>query len=223
MGQHVPAPPQTTPNWSAGFRRRVPFYILAALLLGIIAAVLTFIYLDRLQAQAIPTTDVVLAVQDIHPGEEILAVGVEVRPVPASIIPAGAFSDVSEVIGRITANPIQASEIILPKDIEGERGSGLSARLPDGRWAMVLPSGWLVSPVPAIIPGDRIDLIAYLSGQPVKEAGVIVGAVQVLEFKGSSENPDRLTLVVTIEEAIAILYARSNGFNLLALLRPEGA
>ena len=88
---------------------------------------------------------------------------------------------------------------------------------------MVLPSGWLVSPVPDIILGDRIDLVAYLSGQPVVEAGVIVGAVEVLEFKGSSANPERLTLAVTLEEAIAILYARANGFNLLTLLRPEGA
>jgi len=223
MGQNITPPPHTTPNWSAGFRRRVPFYILAALLLGIIAAVLTFIYLDRLQTQAIPTTEAVLAVQDIHSGEAISVVQVEVRPVPASIIPAGAFSDESEVIGRVPANSIKASEIILPKDLAGERGSGLSARLPEGRWAMVLPSGWLVSPVPAIILGDRIDLIAYLTGQPVGEAGVIVGAVEVLEFKGSSENPDRITLAVTLEEAIAILYARANGFNLLALLRPEGA
>lgn len=223
MGQNISPPPQTTPSWSAGFRRRVPFYILAALLLGIIAAVLTFIYLDQLQAEAIPTTDAVLAVQDIPSGEEILEGHVEVRPVPASIIPAGAFSAVSDVIGHIPANPIEASEIILPKDLAGERGSGLSARLPDGRWAMVLPSGWLVSPVPDIIPGDRIDLVAYLSGQPVGEAGVIVGAVEVLEFKGSSENPERLTLAVMLEEAIAILYARANGFNLLALLRPEGA
>ena len=223
MQLNQPTPPQTTPNWSAGFRRRVPFYILAALLLGIIAAVLTFIYLDRLQAQAIPTTDAVLALQDIRPGEEILVGLVEVRPVPASIIPAGAFSDVNDVIGRIPANPIEASEIILSNDLTGERGSGLSARLPDGRWAMVLPSGWLVSPVPDIILGDRIDLVAYLSGQPVVEAGVIVGAVEVLEFKGSSANPERLTLAVTLEEAIAILYARANGFNLLTLLRPEGA
>ena len=44
----------------------------------------------------------------------------------------------------------------------------------EGQWAMVLPAGWLVSPVPGLNPGDRLDVLGYQTGQPVEEAGLIV-------------------------------------------------
>ena len=112
--------------------------------------------------------------------------------------------------------------MLLTSDFSGERGSGLSARLPDGRWAIVIPAGWFVSPVPQVITGDHFDLLAYLTGQPVEEAGVIVSSVEILSFGGTGDYPDQLTLAVSIEEAVSILYAHVNGFSLMILLRPEG-
>jgi len=46
--------------------------------------------------------------------------------------------------------------------------------------------------------------------------------VEIMGFDGTSDHPDQLTLAVSIEEAVAILYARANGFSLLFLLQPEG-
>jgi hypothetical protein len=86
---------------------------------------------------------------------------------------------------------------------------------------MVFPAGWLVSPVPPLIRGDRLDLMAYQAGQPVEEVGIIVSNVEVLEFVGTSSSPERLTLAVDLDQATAVLYARTNGFSLLALLKPE--
>jgi Flp pilus assembly protein CpaB len=118
--------------------------------------------------------------------------------------------------------PISAGEVLLPNKLSGGPGGGLSARLPDGRWAMVLPAGWLISPVPELGTGDRIELLAYQAGQPIEEAAVIVSAVEVLAAGGRAESLESLTLAVTLEEATTILYARANGFALLPLLRPEG-
>ena len=46
MQRSATPPPETTPSWAAGVRRRIPFYLLAAFLLALLAAVVTFIYLE---------------------------------------------------------------------------------------------------------------------------------------------------------------------------------
>lgn len=213
---------ETTPNWSAGFRRRVPFYILASVLLALLAAALAFFYLEGLRTRLLPSEPALVAAQAIPPGAEITEGMVEVRSVPQTILPAEHLREASQALGRRAAIAIPANQVLLPAMLEGARGSGLSARLPDGRWAMVLPAGWLVSPVPALLRGDRLDLVAYQAGQPVEQAGTIVSSIEVLDFSASGDKPQELTVAVSLEEAIAVLYARSNGFNLLVLLRPEG-
>ncbi len=214
--------PETTPSWAAGFRRRIPFYIILAALLAALAGILTFLFLNRLQANALPTERALVAQRDLRPGTEIATEMVETRPVPEGLLPEGHLTDAAQAIGRMLIAPVKANEVLLLSDFSGERGSGLSARLPDGRWAIVIPAGWFASPVPQVITGDHMDLLAYLAGQPVEEVGVIVSSVEILGFSGTSDQPDQLTLAVSIEEAVAILYARANGFSLLILLRPEG-
>jgi Flp pilus assembly protein CpaB len=221
IDSHIKSSPETTPNWAGGFRRRIPFYILTALVFGLIAALLAFFYLDRLQREALPTGQVVVLTSDLDTAAELTSEQVMLRAVPRDVIPEGSLNEVGQVVGRVLVRPMRANEIILRSDFVGEVGSGLSARLPDGRWAMVFPAGWLVSPVPPLIRGDRLDLMAYQSGQPVEEVGIIVSNVEVLEFVGTASTIERLTLALDLDQATAVLYARANGFSLLALLKPE--
>jgi Flp pilus assembly protein CpaB len=164
---------------------------------------------------------VVVLTADLEVATELTSERVILKGVPGNVIPEGSLNDIGQVIGRVLARPMKANEILLRSDFVGEAGSGLSARLPEGRWAMVFPAGWLVSPLPPLISGDRLDLMADQAGQPVDEVGVIVSSVEVLEFEGTSSSPERLTLAVDLDQATAVLYARSNGFSLLPLLRPE--
>jgi len=214
--------PETSPNWAASARRRLIFYLFAAILLAILAGILTFVYLDRLRAASLPSNPAVVALVDIPPGATIDETMVELRPLPEVALPAGALTDVSQAIGRVAAMPIKAREVLLPTRFVGGGGEGLSGRLPDGRWAMILPVGWLVSGTPELIEGDRLEIMAYQAGQTPDQVGVIVTAVEVLAFSGTPENPDRLTLAVDLDQARTILYARVNGFSLLGLLRPAG-
>ena len=215
-------PPETTPGWAAGFRRRIPFYIILAVVLAALAGILTFFFLDRLQANALPTARAVVARRNLGPGTELAADMVEARPVPEGLLPEGHMADVSQAIGRQLIAAVKENEVLLFSDFSGERGSGLSARLPDGLWAIVIPAGWFVSPIPEVITGDRLDLLAYLPGQQVEEAGLIISSVEIVGIAGASNRADQLTLAVSIEEAVSILYSRANGFLLLILLRPEG-
>ncbi|MGB2895344.1 MAG: SAF domain-containing protein [Anaerolineales bacterium] len=73
---------ETTPSWAAGFRRRIPFYIILAVLLAALAGILTFFFLNNLQANALPTARALVAQRDLRSGTEITADMVETRPVP---------------------------------------------------------------------------------------------------------------------------------------------
>jgi len=215
-------PPETTPSWAAGVRRRLPFYLLAAFLLAALAAVVTFIYLEQLRASMVPTAPALVARQAIRPGETITEAMVEVSAVPEAIVPAERLTAPSQAIGRTALVPLAAGEVILPQRLSGAGEAGLSRRLPDGRWAMVLPGSWLASPIPEIGVGDRVDLLAYQPGQAVDQAAVIVSAIEVLGVAGTAAEAEALTLAVELEEAAAVTYARANGFLLLPLLRPSG-
>jgi Flp pilus assembly protein CpaB len=117
--------------------------------------------------------------------------------------------------------PLAANEVLLTSKLSGGE-AGLASRLPDGRWAMILPSGWMATPLPSVAAGDRLDLLAYQAGSPISDAAVIVSAVEILEVLGEPAGSSGLTLAVTLEQASAVLYARSNGFAILPLLRPQG-
>ena len=214
--------PETTPSWAAGVRRRLPFYLLAAFLLALLAAVVTFIYLEQLRASMVPTASALVARQAIRPGETITEAMVEVRAVPEAVVPAERLTSADQAIGRTALVPLAAGEVILPQRLSGAGEAGLSRRLPDGRWAMVLPGSWLASPIPEIGVGDRVDLLAYQPGQAVDQAAVIVSAIEVLGVAGTAAEAEALTLAVELEEAAAVTYARANGFLLLPLLRPSG-
>lgn len=217
------SPPETTPSWAAGVRRRIPFYLLAALLLGLLAAVVTFIYLEQLRASMVPTAAALVARQPIRSGETITEAMVEVRSVPEAIVPSGRLTAAAQAVGRTALVPLSAGEVILPQRLSGTGEAGLSSRLPDGRWAMVVPGAWLAGPIPEVGAGDRVDWLAYQAGQPADQAVVIAAGIEVLSVAGTAADAEELTLAVKIEEAAALTYARANGFLLLPLLRPAGS
>ncbi len=222
MERSTPHATGTTPSWSGGFRRRIPFYILVAILLSLVSAVLTFLYLEDLRARSVPNLTVVVALRDIRPGVTLTGEDVGLQEAPEGIVPSGHFTELDHVLGRSPLAMIHEKEVILSFDLAGGEQSSLSDRLPDGRWAMILPAAWLVSPVPTIREGDHVDLMAYLAGQPREELGLVVSAVECIGFTPGSERAEYLTLAVTEDEAQSILFARANGYSLLLLLRPAG-
>jgi Flp pilus assembly protein CpaB len=213
--------PETTPSWAAGVRRRLPFYLILAFLLASLAGILTFLYLDRLRASAVPSRLAVVAQQDIRPGTLIDETMIEARPIPEAVLPANAVLSPAEAVGRVVVVPLTSKEILLETRLAGG-ATGLSSRLPDGRWAMVLPMGWLATPLPPLASGDRLDLLAYQSGAPIADAVVIVTGVEVLETPSEGEAAGGLALAVSLDQASAMVYARANGFLILPLLRPQG-
>lgn len=221
--QGTPRIPHTTPGWEEPGRRRALFYGVAALLLAFLAAGLTYLYLEQIREQAMPGRESVVVASDLRPGAVIEPGMVMQVAVPEAVLPADAITDPAQALGRALAQPVAERQILRLADFVGERGSSLSARLPEGHWAVVIPQGWFVAPLPQLQEGDRLDLLAYQSGRPIEDAGVIVQGVEVIGLGMNEGQARELTLAVTMEQAIAILYGRANQFSLLPLLRPEGA
>lgn len=216
------SPPETTPRWHQATRSRARLYLMMALLLALLAAVLTYLYLQRIREQSLPTTPAVVVVSHLPPQSVLSQDSLELRQLPRAMLPQGAIQDLEQATGRLTRYPMAAGEVLLQQDLLSEQDAGLAGRLPDGRWAMVLPIGWLASPLPQIEQGDHLDILAYPPGQDVEQAELIVERVELVEVNGPVEGVARVTLAVSLEQATSILYSHVNGFQMLGLLRAIG-
>ncbi len=216
-----PEAPETSPGWSFGAADRLPTYALIALLLALFAGLLTYRYLESLRAASVPSQDVLVATKAISIGEAVTSDMIDRQRVPLAVLPEGSLRESSQAVGRVAAAAIAPRQILLEADFAGA-ASRLAARLPQGRWALNLPSGWLAAPPIGVVSGDRIDLLAYHPGESADQAGLIVREVIVLQVDAENETIHRLILAVTLEEAAALLVARANGFLVLGLLRPKG-
>jgi Flp pilus assembly protein CpaB len=218
MAQSTGSLPHTSPPWIGAPRTRAPFYVLLAVLLAAVAGILTYRYLGQLRAHTLPSGQVVVAVRGFFPGDQVSTDSVRIEAMPQAIIPDGALTQAQSAIGRVVVWPVSEGEILIQRDLLGEQGGQLAASLPADKWALTLPGSWMAGPLYGVERGDRIDVIAYQAGQPADQAAIVLQSIEILV--PPTENENLAVLAVTDGEAIALLYARANGFSLLALLRP---
>ncbi|MBN2404253.1 MAG: hypothetical protein JXE06_01580, partial [Coriobacteriia bacterium] len=117
--------------------------LVAAIILGITAAVMTARYLDdasaRLNAEAQPV-QVMVATQDVPRGmtaEEMLGEGyVELQDVPRRYVADGAVSSVSMIEGKVLATSLSSGEQVTGARFKYPSAVGLAYSIPDGFVAM---------------------------------------------------------------------------------------
>lgn len=109
---------------------------------------------------------VVVAVQDIPRGGEILTETVALRAWPADQVPPGAMMEVQAVLGQFARFDIPKGLPLLPAMLAPTRGgalftpSQLPGQIPAGKVAVALPISRLSSVAYAIKPGDHVDALA---------------------------------------------------------------
>ena len=145
----------------------------------------------------------------------------EVKNVPRQALPADHLSFKEQAVGQLTLYPLVEGEVILPGKLAVEQGSALAQRCPAGKWCISIPVAWFVAAPPNLAEGDRLEIASALPGKSLEEAGFIATQVQVVGLPGGGENP-AYVLAVDDQEALNLLYARVNEFQLLVLLRPAG-
>jgi len=215
--------PHTTPDWEAAVRRQTAVWLVVALLLTALIAVLAY----QAWQGRLPRTEarqpVVFATRDLEPGTLILADMVEVRPVPPEVIPEGAFPAVEAVVGKQALYPIARGEILTETKVGlGPQGSVLARKCPGGFWCASLPETWFVATPPQIVEGDRIDVVGARPKQPFEDTVFLAEDVPVIGV-GQDEEGRRFVLALDAQESLSLLYAHVNDYRLWLLLRSAQA
>src|SRR6202011_3924195 len=152
---------------------------------------------------------------------------------PANAVPADAFSDPNQVMGRGIVLPIIQNEPILPMKLASkEAGSGLPPAIPPGLRAVSVRVNEVIGVAGYVLPGTRVDVVATVSptgsGNDMTSK-VVLTNVQVLAAGTKIErDTDKnkpmpvsvVTLLVDPEEAERLTLASTEGKIQLALRNP---
>lgn len=206
-------------------RLRSSTYLTMALALSLLAAALTYRYLNRLGAHV----PVVVAAADLTLPQRLSAESVEVVELPARAVHPLAFSDPTAVIGRVNRRPLSAGEQVLEPDLAGAGDDGIwSALLGEGEGALYVPLGPERALGGAVRAGDRVDVIVVGEDGLLGEAmsAVLVTGARVLDVRdpdglsasaGEARYPAGALLAVPSGELTRLALAVERGRIYLAL------
>jgi Flp pilus assembly protein CpaB len=109
---------------------------------------------------AVPTTQILVAIQNIPRGSEISADSVEFRDWPASNVPPDVIADEAELIGKLAKTDIfQGQPIVRSMLTEIVVGSEAAFAIPEGRVAVAFPITRFSSVGYGVEAGDHVDVL----------------------------------------------------------------
>jgi len=214
---------------------RVFMVFVLAITAGGALALGTYNFMQRAPARTvtIPTRPVVVAASDLDVGAELTREEIRIIDWPANAVPAGAFSDPKDVIGRGIVLPVIQNEPILPMKLASpEAGSGLPPAIPPGLRAVSVRVNEVIGVAGYVLPGTRVDVVATVnpSGQSTDiTTKVVLTNVQVLaagtkiDRETDKNKPIPVTVVTLLvdpEEAERLTLASTEGKIQLALRNP---
>jgi pilus assembly protein CpaB len=142
------------------------------LLVGVFLAVVAFVGIIVLGQsngggpEKTPTDGpVVVATADIPLSTRIRQDQVSTKTVPLTAITAGAFTDPSQVIGKVVREPVKAGGQITSTTLSGgEAGSITDIQVPAGQRAMAVQVDQVTGVGTVIKTGDYVDMVIGLTG-----------------------------------------------------------
>ncbi len=178
-------------------RKRGMIWLITGLLFALLAGVLTFRILAQAteaasEVQEVHLSPVVVALQDIPLRTVIEESQVSVKQIPTELVPEGAATSISDVVGKIPKQNIAAGEILLLQRLVEPtvKGKDIAFTMPEDKVVIALPASDLMSRVGFLKPGDRVDLLFTL---PVPDTAgerlYTLDAIQNLEIVGMAMPP----------------------------------
>jgi pilus assembly protein CpaB len=147
-------------------------------------------------------------------------------------VPAGTFSNPTEVIGRGIIQPVVQNAPILAGSMPPkEAGAGLPPVIPEGMRALSVRVNDVIGVAGYVLPGTRVDVVATVSptdSHPDTTSKVILTNVQVLTAGTKIERDveqkpvtvNVVTLLVDPEQSERLTLASTEGKIQLALRNP---
>lgn len=204
-----------------------------ALVLGLLAAKVArdLIVRGRSSIGAPKLGQIVIARRDMEPGQAIGEGDLVVSEVQAEHVPRNSFKNISELAGRVAAQPIVKDQPILESALApAGSGTGPQALVPPGMRAVTVEVNEASGVGGLLVPGCRVDVVSTFQedGSSARVARTIVQNVRVLAIgqcvMGSKkENDDAaaraksVTLIVTPEQAELIELASNTGRTRLVM------
>lgn len=174
-------------------RRSGCIWIAAGLVLALVAGVLAFMAILRASSQAVPTApripaaDVVVAARAIGVRELLGPEDVELRQIPADVVPENAVRSTQSIMGWITLVPLSPDEIILSSKVISPtvKGEQVAFLMDKNKVAMAFPADDLMSSNHLLQPGDHVDVLFSIEVEARDEDSgglVTFNALQNLEI-----------------------------------------
>jgi pilus assembly protein CpaB len=174
--------------------------VIIALLLGAVAAILTFAYLRSLgprmeaAAGAIP---VVVASRNVEAGQRLTDAMIEVKMLPEAAVASSAFTTKEQVIGQAVRYPIgQGEQITGARLIEPARVPSLSFQIPPGLRGFTIPVNVQKSPAALAAPGDFVDVLVAFN---VEVLGLAPPEAPRSATRGNLEYHAAVTLIQNVQ------------------------
>lgn len=191
------------------------------LLIALLAAVLATICLTSLAPASPATVTVVTASRSLPVGQVLGAEDLTASSQARELVPADAFTDVSEAVGQRTWLPVAAGAALTPAQLEGPPQEGALA----GKDRLLVGAdSQLVS---RLSPGDRITLVIS-STDPSGTASIPAVVAQIPEAAEGSAltgsvvagGQDQRPILVAVapSETSDIAYATREGWVVIAMV-----
>ncbi|HPN35571.1 MAG TPA: Flp pilus assembly protein CpaB [bacterium] len=190
----------------------IPLAVLAALL----ATLGTYSYLQNqktsLQKKEEMVRTVLIAKVNLPVGTRLDETMLQVKEYPPELTPAGSFSQITDLVGRVTKTEIYAGEVVLESRLAAQgSSSGFAAAIPAGMRAMTVAVNVVSGVSGFILPHARVDVLATVSATGDKEESTtttILENIEVLAVDQTVDTKDNepitvksVTLLVTPEQA----------------------
>jgi pilus assembly protein CpaB len=156
---------------------------------------------------------------------------IRIVTLPQSAVPAGAYSAVSQVVGRGVILPMSKGEFLLPGKLAAlNAGAGLPSMIPPGMRAVSVRVNDVVSVAGFVQPGTRVDVLATgtQGGGNDRQTTTVLENVAVIAVgksldRSASESATTapvITLLVSPDDAQKLALVSQEGRIQLSLRNP---
>ena len=211
---------------------------LAALILAVLTGIAVYFFAASLQKAAQKDyTDVVVAAVKISEKTVITKEMLTIKKIPTEAVHPFAVRKIEDAQGYFSDSNLEIDEPLLSSKLhkKGEKTSGLTYFVPQGKRAMTLEVDAVSGVGGFILPGDRVDILSVMvlgkAGDKENQVPTSFIAVQNIEVlatgksikvdnNGEQTEYTNITVAVTPDEALSINLVAANGQMRLLLRSP---
>ena len=203
--------------------KRYSLIFYAALVVALISTFGVYRVLEKTKADAhVATGPVVIAQNDMSEGAAVDRMAVAVAQWPIHTIPAGAFTSIDSVAGRVTRVAVYRGEVLVPGRLAPDGiGPGLAVKIAPGKRAVSFRINDVTGIAGLIQPNSRVDIVVVMDGGAEKGrmATVFLENMRILAIGSAPQaSPDGRP----INAPVATVEATPNEGEQLALVTTQG-